>query len=272
MFPLLFAAIAATYGFDTFNPDADGRPRRGCYEGEGEGDGAGTSGGAEKPIPYAEHKKVREQLATVKASLATANAKIGEYEKQAPEIAKVAKERDDANARATNAEKDLQLRDLGVTDADDRAFIRERFNMTTKDQGDKAPEFATWLEAQREKRWFGAMVPDTAAKGGEQAGKGAADKAPASDYAANKGKPAAKVEGDAKGNQGPANGGAGANGGERSKPAFNPNAGANGAGGNGGGAGGRPAFTRAEIAAMTPDEYRSNREAISTARRDGRIE
>lgn len=271
MFPLLFAAIAATHGFDTFSYD-DGRPRRGCYEGEDDADkgGKGTSGD-KTAIPYEEHKKVREQLASAKAALGVANAKIGEYEKQAPEIAKVAKERDDAIGRATNAEKDLQLRDLGVTDADDRAFIRERFNMTTKDQGDKAPEFATWLEAQREKRWFGAMVPDTVAKVGEQAGKGAADKAPASDYAANKGKPAAKVEGDGKGNQGAANGGAGANG-ERAKPAFNPNAGANGAGGNGGGAGGRPAFTRAEIAAMTPDEYRSNREAISTARRDGRIE
>lgn len=245
----------------------DGKPAGGGGKGSGDDEPAG----GEKPVPYAEHKKVRQALTKAKADLEAANGKISEFEKKAPDVAKVAKERDDAIARANNAEKDLQLRDLGVTDADDRAFIRERYNMTTNGQGDKAPDFGDWLEGQREKRWFRAMIPDA-----EPGDKGNDEPAPRSEYAANKG----KGEQGGKGNDGDGgkgnDAGKGAGGGGKReperKPAFNPNAGTRGNGGGGGGNNGRPAFTREEIAAMTPDEYKANRDAIHAAQRDGRIE
>jgi|694.fasta_scaffold02225_30 hypothetical protein len=235
-------------------------------DGAGAGGGKGDDGEGEsnKPVPYAEHKKVRQALAKAKSEIAERDAKIAEFERKAPDVAKVAKERDDAIGRANNAEKDLQLRDLGVTDADDRAFIRERYNMTTNGQGDKAPDFGDWLEGQREKRWFQAMIPDAA----EPSNKGGDEPAPRSEYAANKGKEPAKGADD-KGQGGAGNGaGAGVKREPEKKPAFNPNAGTRGAsGGNG-----RPAFTREEIGSMSTDEYKANREAIMSARREGRIE
>ena len=238
--------------FGCFADDGNGKPSGGGKpDDEGEGD-------SKKPVPYAEHAKARKRIRELEG-------KISDYEKSAPDVAKVAAERDNAIARANNAEKDLQLRDLGVTDADDRAFIRERYNMTTKDQGEKAPEFGAWLEGQTETRWFrdapgGADNPN-------------AEPEARSEYAANKGKPAAKgdEQGGGKGNETPAKkpeqgGGKGA----PAKPAFNPNAGTRGNAGAGNGA--RPAFTREEIKDMTPDEYRANRDAIHTAQREGRIE
>lgn len=240
--------------------DGDGKP--GAGGGKGEDD---EPSGGEKPVPYAEHRKVRQLLAKAKGELEAANGKIAEFEKKAPDVAKVAKERDDAISRANNAEKDLQLRDMGVTDADDRAFIRERYNMTTNGQGEKAPEFGDWLEGQREKRWFKSMIPDAEPGGNDEP-------AARSDYAANKGRAPEKNEQGGKGNDAGKGSGGEQGGGKREpekKPAFNPNAGTRGADARGNG---RPAYTREEIAAMSPDEYRSNRDAIMSAKRDGRIE
>jgi hypothetical protein len=275
MFHLL--ALSAFDAFHETNSFFDRHERRfGLFAddgaGAGGGKGADDEGDDKKPVPYAEHRKVRQALAKARGEVEAANAKIAEFEKKAPDVAKVAKERDDAIGRANNAEKDLQLRDMGVTDGDDRAFIRERYNMTTNGQGDKAPEFGDWLDSQREKRWFQAMIPDAA----EPANKGADEAGARSDYAANKGKEPAKGQGDDKGagDGGKGQGGAGNGSGTgarrepEKKPAFNPNAGTRGASaGNG-----RPAFTREEIGSMSPDEYRNNRDAIMSARREGRIE
>lgn len=227
---------------------------------DGDG-GTGDEGDEKKPIPYAEHRKVRQLLAKAKADLEAANVKIGEFEKKAPDVAKIAAERDEAIGRANNAEKDVQLRDLGVTDPDDRAFIRERYNMTTNGAKD-APEFGDWLGAQREKRWFKSMIPDAPEADGDAKGD-----EPRSEYAANKGK--APEQGAGKSDEKKPE--QGARGAPTSKPAFNPNAGTRGASGAPGG-GARPAFTREEIAGMSPDDYRANRDAIRDAQRSGRIE
>ena len=229
-----------------------------------ETDDKGGAGDENKPVPYAEHKKARQALAKAKEEIAALTAKVTEIEKKSPDVAKLAQERDAANARAENAEKDVQLRDLGITDPESRAFLRSRYAQAKQEQGDKAPEFGDWIEGNKEKKWFKAMVEEAtpaSGEGGEQA------PAPKSDYAANKGKPA---EGDGKGASGDAKGGAGTGTKQpEKKPAFNPNAGTSGGDGKGGG---RPAFTREEIASMSPDEYKANRANIQAARREGRIE
>ena len=245
MYPMLLLTCGA-FGPRTFlDKDADG--------------GTGDEADEKKPIPYAEHRKVRQ-------ALKTANEKIAEFERRAPDVAKVAAERDAARAELADLgfrySADTSLLGLGMNDADDRAFVRDRYN-SSGEPGKEKPAFDEWVKTVGEKRWFKAMLPEQApgADGGDEAAR--------SEYAANKGK--APEQGAGKGDEKkPEQGRQGAPRTEPDKkPAFNPNAGTRG---NSAPGGARPAFTREEIAGMSPDEYRTNRDAIRDAQRAGRIE
>ena len=228
-------------------------------------------GGDKKPVPYAEHVKVRRLLAAAKQDLVTAQGQIKEYEKKAPDVAKIAQERDEAVAARKDLEfrysADTSLLGLGVTDADDRAFIRDRY-ASSGEPGKEKPDFGDWIESVQEKRWFKAMLPEQAKGADDGEGGGT----PRSDYAAKKatGDDGKGREGDGKGSGADDRSGAGRGTREPEKkaPAFNPNAGTRG----NAGANGRPAFTREEIAGMSSSDYKANREAIMDAQRSGRIE
>lgn len=252
----LLALGAFTNADDFGNPFHERALRRfGMFEGDAEGKPAG--GGERAPVPFAEVEKKNKRIAELKR-------RVEELEAKAPDLAKLTGERDEAIKRADNAEKDMALRDIGVTDPDDRAFIRDRYKMATDGVKDP-PAFGDWVGEQGEKKWFKSMV-DIAPAPGE------APENARSDFAANKGKPPAEGEGEGKG-EGKGDGKPAPKANPNAvrspvrPPSFNPNAGTNGANPQT-----RPAYTREEIAAMSPDEYREHKANVRAAQRDGRIE